>query len=293
MVAPKRPIPETIPLYDTEYIPAQLIQDFWKVFVDFKFDPNRNTQMRPSGDDAVALYKRRLKDLKHDKLTAEVLRNIMTRYGFLERIRVGEQTYLKKFKKLNEIREAQRKSVAEYKRDVGDDIYSQAVKAMCQGYGYQSIAKRLNISENTIKAIYYSKPVQDLMKGIKEKAIKKTEAEIIEELMEENKQIKEQYTKLIPKLTQTVEDLQNKVQKYIDDPEAYDIPHETIFKESLKILKMYGEMTDQLTPKKEEKKGGQEEAYKLIIEMSQTNQFPNAQAEKLLEDKYQPPKLLE
>ena len=38
---------------------------------------------------------------------------------------------------------------------------------------------------------------------------------------------------------------------------------------------------------------GSDEAYKIIIEMSQKNQLPSAEAEKLLEAKYQPPKLLE
>lgn len=292
MVKRIEPLPETLPIFDTEHLNHQLIQDFWQIFIAFRQDPNRSPKIRPTGDIAMRVYGEKLGEKGHRLKTRAVLLNIMHRYGFAERFKIGEKAYLRKFREANKQREESLKTEAQMHDELGKEVYEKAVKALAQGYGYKTVATRLNIPESTVKSISCSKPVQELIKDLRDKSLRKTESEIFEELMAENKEVKEKYTQLIPKLAQTVEELQDKISKYIDDPEAYGISHETVFKESLKIMKMYGEATEQLTPKKEIK-GGQDEAYKIIIEMSQKNQLPSAEAEKLLEAKYQPPKLLE
>lgn len=292
MVKRIEPLPETLPIFDTEYLDYKLIQDLWQIFVAFRQDPSRSRKIRPTGDIAMRIYKEKLSALGHRNQNNAVILNIMHRYGFSERFRIGEKAYLRKFREANKQKEESLKTQSQMHDELGKEVYEKAVKALAQGYGHKTVATRLNIPENTAKSISRSRPVQELVKELRDKSLRKTESEIFEELMAEDKEIKDKYTQLIPKLAQTVEDLQAKIDKYIQDPEAYGISHETIFKESLKIIKMFGEATDQLTPKKEVK-GGQDEAYKIIIEMSQKNQLPSAEAEKLLEAKYEPPKLLE
>jgi hypothetical protein len=292
MVKRIEPLPETLPIFDTEYLDHKLIQDLWQIFIAFRQDPGRSSKIRPTGDIAMRVYTEKLRERGHGKKNKAIVLNIMHRYGFSERFKTGEKAYLRKFKEANKQKEESLKTEAQMHDELGKEVYEKAVKALAQGYGYKTVATRLNIPEDTAKSIYHSKPVQELIKDLRDKSLRKTETEIFEELMAENKEIKDKYTQMIPKLAQTVEDLQAKMDKYIEDPEAYGISHETVFKESLKIMRMFGEATDQLTPKKEVK-GGQDEAYKIIIEMSQKNQLPSAEAEKLLEAKYQPPKLLE
>lgn len=292
MVKRIEPLPETLPIFDTEHLDHKLIQDLWQVFIAFRQDPNRSSKIRPTGDIALRIYKEKLSELGHRKKDNAVILNIMHRYGFSERFKIGEKAYLRKFREANKQKEESLKTQSQMHDELGKEVYEKAVKALAQGYGYKTVATRLNIPEDTAKNISCSRPVQELVKELRDKSLRKTESEIFEELMAENKEVKDKYTQLIPKLAQTVEDLQAKMDKYIEDPEAYGISHETVFKESIKIMKMFGEATDQLTPKKEVK-GGQDEAYKIIIEMSQKNQLPSAEAEKLLEAKYQPPKLLE
>jgi hypothetical protein len=292
MVKRIEPLPETLPIFDTEYLDHKLIQDLWQIFIAFRQDPTRSSKIRPTGDIAMRVYTEKLRERGHGKKNKAIVLNIMHRYGFSERFKTGEKAYLRKFKEANKQKEESLKTESQMHDELGKEVYEKAVKALAQGYGYKTVATRLNIPEDTAKSIYHSKPVQELIKDLRDKSLRKTESEIFEELMAENKEIKDKYTQMIPKLAQTVEDLQAKMDKYIEDPEAYGISHETVFKESLKIMRMFGEATDQLTPKKEVK-GGQDEAYKIIIEMSQKNQLPSAEAEKLLEAKYQPPKLLE
>jgi len=45
MVKRIEPLPETLPIFDTEYLDHKLIQDLWQIFIAFRQDPDRSSKI--------------------------------------------------------------------------------------------------------------------------------------------------------------------------------------------------------------------------------------------------------